>query len=220
LDSASLKIGYWSAGIAALLVILIDAGMIVSTIHFPLTNITDIESYAASFSTWQMLPFIPSLILAPIFVILLLSIHQYASQGRKIFSQIAVIFGAVCAAILGIQYYIQLTIVQYGLLNNQSNGLWLLVAPNPHSLFWALSALGYGFMGFALLSAAAVFYEDKKAKLLLLSNGVIGLVFLIGNAIGLFFANILASFIWGILFPIACIFIARDFKLRGMPAKT
>ena len=62
--------------------------------------------------------------------------------------------------------------------------------------------------------------EDKKAKLLLLSNGVIGLVFLIGNAIGLFFANILASFIWGILFPIACIFIARVFKLRGMPDKT
>jgi hypothetical protein len=214
LEKVSCRIGYWSAIVIALLVVLIDSGMILEAILFPLTTITSIESYAASFTSWQMLPFIPSLILAPMFVILMLSIEYYAPEGKKIFSQLGCSFGTVCAAILGIHYYIQLTVVQQGLLNNETSGLWLLATPNPHSLFWSLSALGYGFMGFALLSVAYVFNRksERNIRLLLAVNGLTGIVFLVGNALGIFLVNILASFIWGVLFPIACILMAKTFK--------
>jgi hypothetical protein len=53
---------------------------------------------------------------------------------------------------------------------------------------------------------------DGKIRLLLIANGVAGLGFLIGNAAGIFAADILASFIWGVLFPIAALLIAGNFR--------
>jgi hypothetical protein len=205
------RLGFWSALAIALTVLLIDVGMILSTVLFPMTTITDIETYAASFTSWQMLPFIPSLILAPLFVIFMLSIHHYAPPDKKILSQLALCLAVVCAAILGIHYYIQLTVVQQGLLTGETAGLWMFATPNPHSLFWTFAALGYGFMGMALLSVVVVF-KERSIRLLLAANGLVGIGMLIGNALGIFAANILASFIWGILFPISAILIAKTFK--------
>ncbi len=214
LEKSTLRIGYWSALILAVLVLFIDLGMIISTIIYPMTKITSIESYSASFTSWQMLPFIPSLILVPSFVVLMLSIHYYASPEKRFFSQLGFSFGVICAAILGIHYYLQLTILRRGLLNGETSGLWLLAAPNPNSLFWALSALGYGFMGFALLASSFVFSSRSQGKLktLLVVNGLVGIMFLVGNALDIFLTNILASFIWGVLFPVACILLASNFK--------
>jgi hypothetical protein len=214
MDELGFKLGFWSAIIVALLVLLIDVGMILSTILFPITTVTSIEAYAASFTNWQMLPLIPSFILAPMFVILMLCIQLFASAEKKILGKLGFSFAIICAAILSIHYYIQLTVVRQGLLNNQTTGLWLFATPNPNSFFWSFAALGYGFMGIALLFAAPVFKEksQNKIKLLLYANGVIGIGFLVGNAAGIFAANIMASFLWGVLFPIAAILIAKTFK--------
>jgi hypothetical protein len=208
------RLGFWSAAISALLVFLIDAGMILSTILFPMTTITSIDAYASSFSSWQMLPLIPSLLLAPMFVIMMLSIHHYASDDKKVLSQLSFSFALICAAVLSIHYYIQLTFVQQGILNNETAGVWQFAAPNPHSFFWIFAALGYGFMGISLLCAAPVFAgkSEHAIKWLFIANGIVGIGFLIGNAMGIFMVNILASFIWGILFPIAAILLAKKFR--------
>jgi len=212
-NSAS-KLGFWSALIIAFLVILIDVGMIASAILFPMTTITSIEAYAASFSSLQMLPFIPSLALAPVFIVLMICIYRSASEEKRLFGQLGFSFAIVCAAILSLHYYIQLTVVQQGLLNNDLAGLWQFAAPNPYSFFWTLAALGYGFMGFSLIAAAPIFVEksDRNIKWLFNANGIIGVVFLIGNALGIFAVNIFASFIWGVLFPIAALLMAKRFR--------
>jgi hypothetical protein len=208
------SLGFWSSAVIALLVILIDAGMILSSVLFPMNSITSVESYAKSFNSLQMLPFIPSLILAPMFVIMMLAIHQYASNEKKVLSQLGFSFSLICAAILSLHYYIQLTVVQQGLLNNEIAGLWQFAAPNPHSFFWTLAALGYGFMGISLLFAAPVFSakSERTLKWLLITNGIVGVGFLIGNAIGIFIVNILASFVWGVLFLIAAMLLAKKFR--------
>ena len=214
MDKIAAKLGFWSAAIAALLVLLIDVGMILSTALFPITTITSIETYAASFTSWQMLPLIPSLILAPTFVIMMLCIYRYTSEEKKTLGQIGFSFALICAAILSLHYYIQLTVVQQGLLNNETSGIWLFATPNPHSFFWTFAALGYGFMGIALLFTAPIFKErsERNIKLLFIANGVIGIGFIIGNAAGIFMVNILACFIWGVLFPIAALLVAKTFK--------
>ena len=208
------RLGFWSAAIIVLLVVLIDAGMILSAVLFPMTTITSMDAYAASFSSLQMLPFIPSLLLAPMFVIMMLSIHHYAPEDKKMLSQLGFSFAIVCAAVLSIHYYIQLTVVQQGILNNELAGLWQFAAPNSHSFFWTFAALGYGFMGIALLCVAPVFAEksERAIKWLFIANGIIGVGFLIGNALGIFMVNILASFIWGVLFPIAALLLAKKFR--------
>jgi hypothetical protein len=128
-------------------------------------------------------------------------------KTKKLLSQLGLFFALICASILSIHYYIQLTVVQQGLLSNQTTGLWLFATPNPHSLFWTFAALGYGFMGIALLFTAPIFKEksERNIKLLFTANGVIGISFLIGNAVGLFMVNIMASFLWGVLFLIAVV---------------
>ncbi len=183
-----------------------------------MTTITSIEFYASVFSSWQMLPFIPSLLLAPMFVVLMLSIHHSAPEENKILSQLCVAFAIVCATVLSLHYYIQLTVMQQGLLNGELAGLWQFATPNPHSFFWTLAALGYGFMGIALLCAAPLFAQksDRAIKWLFILNGIIGVAFLIGNALGFFVVNILASLVWGVLFPIANILLARKFKAANL----
>jgi hypothetical protein len=214
MDTMARRLGFLSAIIITLLVVLIDVGMIVSAILFPMTSITNIEAYASSFNSWQMLPFIPSLLLAPMFVIMMLSIHNSASDDKKFLSQLGLSFALICAAILSIHYYIQLTFVQQGILNNETAGVWQIAAPNTHSFFWTFAALGYGFMGIALLCAAPVFAgkTEHAIKWLFIANGIVGIGFLIGNALGIFMVNILASFIWGVLFPIAAILLAKKFR--------
>jgi hypothetical protein len=214
MNELSSRLGFWSAAVVALLVILIDVGMILSTIFFPMNTITGIESYAKSFNSLQMLPFIPSLVLAPMFVIMMFSIHQYASDDKKVLSQLSFSFALICAAVLSVHYYIQLTFVQQGLLNKETAVLWQFAAPNPHSFFWTFAALGYGFMGISLLFAAPVFSNksERLIKWLFVANGIIGVGFLIGNAADIFIINILASFVWGVLFLIAAILVAGKFR--------
>lgn len=188
--------------------------MIASSILYPPTTIASIEVYRAQFSPIQMLPFIPSLALAPVFVLLMLCIYHTAPLEKKLLGQLGVAFSVVCAAILSLHYYIQLTVVQQGLLSGEIAGLWQFVTPNPHSFFWMFAALGYGFMGFAVLSVAPIFTQraDRAIKWLLVANGVVGVIFLVGNALGLFLVDILVSFVWGILFPIAVYLLAKKFR--------
>jgi hypothetical protein len=214
MSQSATKLGYWSALTLAMLVILIDVGMIASNILYPATAITSIEAYAAQFSSIQMLPFIPSLILAPVFLVFMLSIYHAAGESKKIYGQLGLAFALVCAVILSLHYYIQLTVVQQGLLSGELAGLWQFATPNLHSLFWTFAALGYGFMGFALLSAALVFSDktDNSIKWLFVANGLVGVAFLVGNALGFFVVDILASFVWGVLFPVATLLLARKFR--------
>jgi len=208
------RLGFWSASATAVLVLLVDVGMIVSAIFLPMNSITDMAAYASSFSSLQMLPFIPSLMLGPTFVIMMLCINFWAPQEKKILSQLGFSFAVICAAILSIHYYIQLTVVQQGILNNELSGLWQFAAPNPHSFFWMFAALGYGFMGIALLFVTPVFSEksDRALKWLFVINGIIGIAFLASNALGVFPIDILASILWGILFLISSLLLAKKYK--------
>ena len=208
------KLGFWSAVLIAFLVILIDIGMIVSTLLFPMTSLTSVEAYASSFSDIQMLPFIPSLILGPMFAIMMLCIHHTAPQEKKVFSQLGFPFAVICATVLSLHYYIQLSFVRQGVLSNELSGVWMFAAPNPHSFFWTFAALGYGFMGLSLLSFIPVFNEanERVIKWLFATNGIIGVAFLVGNALSVFVVDILVSFIWGVLFPITTLLLAKKFS--------
>jgi hypothetical protein len=100
------------------------------------------------------------------------------------------------------------------LLSHETAGIWQFAAPNPHSFFWTFAALGYGFMGIALLRAAPVFSgkSEHSIKWLFIANGIVGIAFLIGNAAGVSMVNILSSFVWGVLFLIAAILVAKEFR--------
>src|SRR5512143_814861 len=83
------RVGFWSAVLATLFGIGYGLAVIVTMIA-AMTTASDtppgwhgIESFVATFQPTQMLSLIPSLLLVPAFVVLMVSIHYYAAPEEK-----------------------------------------------------------------------------------------------------------------------------------------
>jgi hypothetical protein len=100
---------------------------------------------------------IPGLLLVPIFVVLMSSIHAYAPEPRRILSRIGLAFAVAYAVVIGVDYFVQFAVVIPSLRSGETESLSLFTQYNPHGLFIAGEALGYLAMSLALLFAAAVF---------------------------------------------------------------
>ncbi len=121
-----------------------------SVIPYPYTNVT---AFIPGDYYWLL----PGILLAPIFVILMACIHIYASDDRKVFSQIGLSFAVLYSAVIMINYFLQFTVVIPSLQSGETAGLSLFTQYNPHGIFIVLEALGYLVMSIALLFAAPVF---------------------------------------------------------------
>jgi len=172
------QIGFWSAvsatvfsigyGIAVII-------MVVSTItaNERLSGLTGIDLIIATFQPVQMLPLIPSLLLAPDFVVLMVTIHYYATPEKKIWSHLGIAFALIYATMSAINYITQLTVVRLSILNQETDGLSMFVMGNAHSIFWALAS-SYAFMNLAMLFAGSVFEGgrlEQSIRRLFYANG-------------------------------------------------
>ena len=107
-----------------------------------------------------------------IYVVLMVCIHRYTSNEKKVFSLAALSFALISATVLIINYFVQISVIQPSLLNGETDSIAILTQYNPHGIFIALEELGYLMMSFSFLFLAPVFY--KKGKL----ENAIFLVFL------------------------------------------
>ncbi len=106
------------------------------------------------------LMFVSSFLLAPAFVAMMVSIHFYAPEERRVWSQLGLSFAIVYSVMCSLTYYIQLTFVQ----NNYLPIAEEAVAPFvfiPGTPIFAQDMLGYVFMCAATLAAAPVFTGGK-----------------------------------------------------------
>ena len=87
--------------------------------------------YVASFVPNDYLWMYPAFLLAPTFVVLVACIHSYAADDRKVFSQIAVSFAVVYAAVITTDYFIRWTVVEPSILSGETAGLALFTQYNP-----------------------------------------------------------------------------------------
>ena len=112
---------------------------------------TDVASFVPRDYLWMY----PGILLAIIFVVLMTCIHYYTPDDRKIFSQIGLSFALISTALIAIDYFIQLSVIQPSLLKGETEGLSLFTQYNPHGIFIAFEDLGYLMMSLALLFASA-----------------------------------------------------------------
>jgi hypothetical protein len=110
----------------------------------------------AQFIPGDYLWLIPGILLAPIFVVLLASIHAWAPEPQRIFSRIGLAFAVGYAVVISVDYFVQFAVVIPSLQSDETHGLSLFTQYNPHGLFIAGEALGYLMMSTALLFAAPV----------------------------------------------------------------
>jgi hypothetical protein len=118
----------------------------------------------------------PSLFLGSAFLLLMVSVHQVASPERRVWSHAAVAFATIYAALISINYYVQLVWVAPRLARGETAGIEPFLFTPFDSFLYAVDILGYSFMSLATLFAAGVFSGpglERVARLFLIANGLI-----------------------------------------------
>jgi hypothetical protein len=103
----------------------------------------------------------PAILLLGLFVVLMACIHQAAAEGRQLYSLIGLVFAAMAAAVLAIDYYIQIAALQPSIIRAEVEGLALVTQYNPHGIFIALEELGYLLMSLAFLFGGSSFPAQR-----------------------------------------------------------
>jgi hypothetical protein len=159
----------------------------------------------------------PSILLAPSFLILMISVHYFASDDKKIWSHIGVSFALAYFIFVAIVYFVGLTIQVPHTIQGDLEYYGLLKY-EPRSFMTAIDALGYASMSLAMLFAAPVFAKSKIQgwiRRLFIANGILAPVIL---ATQIFPKIAYIGGFWIITFPSATclltIMFARDLRVK------
>jgi hypothetical protein len=102
-----------------------------------------------------------AILLTPLFAVLMSCIHSDIRESKRVFSQIALSFALISAAVITTDYFIQLEVMQPSLLKGETEGLTLFLQYNPQGIFIALEDLGYLILSASFLFASAVFSNGR-----------------------------------------------------------
>ncbi len=222
-SAAMTQIGFWSAVLATVFSIGYGIAVIVMMVASTSTSTAapgwrGVEAYVASFQPIQMLPLIPSLLLAPSFLVLMVCIHYYAPNTKRLWSHLGLAFTIVYTVMASLNYIVQLTVVRQAILNRETDGLAMFAMGNPHSIFWALTS-AYVFMNLAMLFAAPVFDGGKlerRIRWLFFANGASVVVTIFGVVVDSPPVYLLGSLVpWCTIFSAATALLAVLFRHAG-----
>lgn len=180
MNQLSIKLGYWSALLSAATFIIFSLCFIAIVILNPLFFWTDYADYVAytnennqffkDLAQFMMLAF------GPLFLILLNSIHDYAAEDKKVLSRLAIYLGIIFAAMISVNYFVQLSIVRQNLSHGRPQGLEQFIQANPASFITAVNMLGWTlFFGLSCFFLAPLFHGGKLEKIIriaFLANGI------------------------------------------------
>jgi hypothetical protein len=160
-DLAAMKLGFYAAIVTTILT-LVTFGIAIFTPPFSgpycVENCfeypyTDIVSRFPRDYFWMY----PAIFLSLAYYVLMVSIHHLAAPGKKIFSHIGSSFALITAAVLGINYFLQVSVIQPSLLQGETDGIALLSQFNAHGVFIVLEEIGFSMMSLSFLCMAPVF---------------------------------------------------------------
>ena len=188
--STTTQFGFWTA-IGTAVLTLITFGLAITAIPNSGRNCqADCATYpfdgglVASQFPGDYLWMVPAMLLMPLFVALVATIHQLAPVDRKVFSLIGLCLAVVAASVLLIDYFVQFTVMQPSLEKGGLEGWALLTMYNPNGVFLALEELGLVLMSVAFVAIAPAFTGRTAVERVLRLVLVIGFVATIG-ALGL-----------------------------------
>jgi hypothetical protein len=154
------KVGFWSALIASVGACgysIVQILQIVGVIRKPMDGI---------------LIFGFSLLIAVPFMLAMLALHYATPTERRFWTHAALLLTVVYVVYVTLNYVVQLAVVIPALQPRTSLDL---LDQTPHSLCWTLDALGYIFMGLAMLFAFPIFEKQGLQNWLrwfFLANGL------------------------------------------------
>jgi hypothetical protein len=208
------KVGYWSAVLATIFSVTYVLGQLAE--WFGLMGHGEAADNVGT-PLGMIVLIAPSLLLAPAFLVLMVSIHQLSAPDRKVWSHVAVTFATVYTVLTSINYYVQLTWVGPRLAAGSTHGIEPFLFVPFDSFLYAVDILGYSFMSASALFAANVFKGRgivQTVRWFLIANGLL----LPFNALQMYSPWLIwISAFWAVTLPGATISLARYF--RRMEAK-
>jgi hypothetical protein len=208
------QLGFWSAVLTAVFSMLFLVGSLLGMVGLLIPP-------------WDVvIPIGASLLLAPSFVVMMVSIHYGAPFEKKIWSHIGIAFAVLYAALVSIVYVTWLFVAEPHMLRGEANQVALFTFTQG-SFLQMVDGLGYTFMGIATLFAAPVFagkrLENWIRWLCLLNGPGALMVFLAYIFYGLLGLSLLYSGLvgiwWEFIFPPLAILLAVYFRRAGNTAR-
>lgn len=204
------KIGFGSGLIAfasTIAFVIVQLLQVLGVFHFPLDEILIYSS-----SLCIVLPF----------VLEILALHYIAPDDKKIWSHAALVFSIFYAVFVIANYVVQLATVIPMKLNGAGNEIRIL-EQTPHSMFWDFDALGYIFMGLAMLAAVPVFERkgiQKWVRISFLANALVTPLITFVYFYPAFSEKLLfLGSPWAITAPLAMLMLAIMFKKNNKAGK-
>ena len=152
--------------------------------------------------------FLPSLFLAPVFLIAIICLHYAATASLRIWTAIGMCFAILYCADVTMVYFTQLTVIIPTELKGDLQEKQVLLFDRKTFLM-AVDCLGYFFMSFSTFFAAFAFRNNKWLYRGLLWNGALMPILVLAFFYPAFYY---AGAVWMITFPLAMINAARFFK--------
>lgn len=188
------QLGFWAAVLSAVAFLVYTLSFVaILRAGSPLVW-TNLAEYVATVGQtnqfWKHLAQLSMLLFAPLFLVLLHSIHELAPRPKQPLSRIAISFGLGFAVLFGAHYFVQLSTVRLGIAGGAVAGLEQFIQLRPYAAITAVNMLGTSlFLGLASLFVAPVFGRgrlERTIRLAFLANGVVclgsGIAFLLDNA--------------------------------------
>jgi hypothetical protein len=176
----AIRLGFYSAIVTVVLTIITfgiaiftppiaGANCVGSCIDYPYLDIT--SRFPRDYY-WMY----PAILLTLIYLVLMVCIHHYAAEGKKVFSQIAFSMALMATLTLVMNYFIQVSVIQPSLEHGETEGIALLTQYNSHGLFIVLEELGYILMNLSFLCIVPVFANATRVERSIRWIGVISFV--------------------------------------------
>lgn len=156
------RFGYWIAlttGPLTLVTFALALTALPNDVPYPFTSDVIADQWPEDY-LWMY----PAMVLMILFVALVASIHEYATAERRIYGRVGLSIAVVAAAVLLIDYYMQVTVMQPSLVKGQLDGWAILTQYNPNGVFIALEELGYMLMSLVFLCLAPVFTRGNRLE--------------------------------------------------------
>ncbi len=106
----------------------------------------------------------PAAFMLPIFVVAIACLRFVVPPAKRPFGLVALCFACIAAAIISVDYFLQIEVVQPSLLRGESNGLAILSQYNPHGIFIALEDFGYLVLSAAFLFAGLALSSSTRLE--------------------------------------------------------
>lgn len=216
--------GAWSALIGILLSGPIGMLVISMTKPQPVWQLTQI--FAANYHWIQTVPFFAGFLIIIGFLLMMIGLYETAEPDDRVYALAALVFTAIFAALISLNYIFQTTFVP-ALLSTYARDRNEIVSAftmaNPKSLGWALEMWGYAFLGSATWFASKLFGQSKLERVtsfLLVLNGITSIISALWTAFDpgwvLTSAGLIAYVVWNVLiFAIAALVLMVSRQRRS-----